>query len=46
MRKFIIDSFICGGLGLLLAYMGYPYNTWQFWVVLILFIGYRLNSID
>lgn len=44
MRKYIIDAIIMGFMGVLLASMGYTYNTWQYWVIIIFILCYRFNG--
>ena len=31
----IATSFVFAGLGVFIASLGYPYYTWQFWVVIL-----------
>lgn len=46
MKKYIIDAFIMGSIGVLLSVMGYQYYTWQYWIMVILILCYRFNGLN
>ena len=46
MIKYIIDVFAMVSICVLLSVMGYPYYTWQYWIMIILILCYRFNGLN
>lgn len=45
MRQIVINCILMGIFGFFLGFMGYPFNSWEFWVCLLLMVGVQVNSL-
>lgn len=43
-RGFIISCILGGILGALIAYMGFPITTWQWWAIMFVANGMMVNG--
>lgn len=44
-RRVVMNSVIGGAFGMACAIVGFPWNTWQFWLLFGLFIAAVINSL-
>lgn len=44
MRKLAIDCMLFFSIGGMLAYMDYPFYTWEFWVIILCVMLIQINN--